>query len=188
MNKIRTLYLLLILILLPFLGVSQVRQNRKVIVNHEALSNDIIRALENSYRIKIIDGHYWYDRQSGLWGKEGHPVHGIILAGLNLGGKLRPDASGGTSGVYINGREITLYELNELVKMTGAYIQQGSYWLDANGYAGPAGQPAVVNLFQLASQYYEKQNRSSSYRYNYTDIGFGSSGDSFYIIGKDFSY
>ncbi len=54
----------------------------------------------------IPSGRYWYDPVSGLWGNDGGPSSGQIMAGLPLGGSLRADASGGGTGVFINGREI----------------------------------------------------------------------------------
>jgi hypothetical protein len=54
----------------------------------------------------IPPGRYWYDSKSGLWGMEGGPTVGQIFPELELGGPLQPNASGGGTGVFINGREL----------------------------------------------------------------------------------
>lgn len=180
--------ILTLFLLLPVVCFSQEAEAQKIFVNGKELTKKTINTLESYYKIKIVDGRYWYDRDSGLWGIEGQPVMGIILAGMNLGDELKEDASAGDSGVFINGREITRYELAELVKMTQSYITPGRYWLDANGFVGHEGMPAVANLFQIAAQYYGRNNQSTFYRNHYTGTGSGSDGDTFYVIGKGFSY
>jgi hypothetical protein len=88
----------------------------QVIVNAVPLSADTLRALQRMYPVPIQPGRYWYDRVSGAYGFEGGPIAGQMRAGLKLGGPLRADASRGTSGVFINGRQLTLGEKSYLVR------------------------------------------------------------------------
>jgi hypothetical protein len=76
---------------------------------------------------------------------EGGPVQGQILAGLALGGPLQSDASHGTTGVFINGRQITFQEVAYLQRLFGA-VMPGRYWLDSRGIGGYEGGPPQFDL------------------------------------------
>ncbi len=76
-------------------------------VNGQALSAETVRQPQQIYPVVIPPGRYWYDAISGAWGREGEPIAGQMLAGLSLGGPLQANASRGSSGVFINGRQIT---------------------------------------------------------------------------------
>ena len=94
---------------------------------------------------KYSVAHYWYDPVSGLWGLEGGPSLGQTIAGVDVGGRLRRDASGGRTGVVVNGREIHPTELQFLVRLFGV-VNPGRYWLNADGIGGYEGGPARFNL------------------------------------------
>jgi hypothetical protein len=118
---------------------------RNVIVNEVQVDEDTLTALERQFGLRIEDGEYWYDPYSGAWGLPGGPTAGFIPAGLNLGGLLQEDASGGGTGVFINGRELHPQEVAGLEQLFGV-VQPGRYWLDAFGNYGFEGGVALGNL------------------------------------------
>ncbi|KAF3449491.1 hypothetical protein FNV43_RR10219 [Rhamnella rubrinervis] len=61
--------------------------------------------------MKLKPGKYWYDKETGFWGKEGHKPFKIISPHVDVGSPLKLDASGGKTKVFINSREITNAEL-----------------------------------------------------------------------------
>lgn len=120
-----------------------------VVVNGEALSPQVVRALEMQYRTPLQPGRFWYDQVSGLWGREGGPSQGQIHAGLDLGGPLASDASVRSfrdkTFVFVNGREIHPQELSYLQGLFGA-VTPTRYWLNAQGIGGFEGGPPQFDL------------------------------------------
>jgi hypothetical protein len=98
------------------------------------------------HQIMVPSGRYWYDPVSGLWGQEGGPFAGQILPDLDLGGPMRADASGGNTGVFINGRELHLMEVQYLALLFGEPVPLGRYWMGWDGIGGPEGGPATFSL------------------------------------------
>jgi hypothetical protein len=117
-------------------------------VNGVRLEPALIASLSADYHIQFKSGDFWYDRRSGAWGVVGFPASGVVAPGIAMGGELRADASHGTSGVFVNGRELTLLEVLYLQQL--GPVQRGRAWLDAQGNFGPEGGPAIGNLFLLA--------------------------------------
>ncbi|MEM9676231.1 MAG: hypothetical protein AAF992_26810 [Bacteroidota bacterium] len=173
-----------ILLIVAFLvtSTSYGQSERSVFINREKISSETVKALESSYNISILDGRYWYDRYSGLWGMEGGPTVGVVMPGLQLGGDLPVDAANGNTGVFLNGLELHAQDVRNLTMWLGV-VNPGRYWMDAAGNVGYEGGPAQLNLWQLA----QRSQQSSFYRNSYTGIGGGSSGGTSYVIGKDFS-
>ncbi|MCP4431576.1 MAG: hypothetical protein GY806_11400 [Gammaproteobacteria bacterium] len=138
-----------------------------IIVNGQELDSQQGGALIQYYG-GIPAGNYWYDRVSGLWGLLGGPSTGQILPNLNLGGDLQAASSGGGTGVFINGREIHIKELDNLQQIYGVVIK-GRYWMNAQLIGGFEDGPAIFNLGVAAG--------SQSSGYNRNTIGGGLMSD-----------
>jgi hypothetical protein len=124
--------------------------SRNVVINSIRLSDQEVFTLEKTYHARINDGAYWYDRICGAWGMQGGPTLGFILAGLNIGGPLRSDASNGDTKVFINGRQLHQWDVRGL-QLLGPVLK-GRYWVDAWGNFGIEGGLMLGNLWVIASQ------------------------------------
>lgn len=119
-----------------------------IVVNAAPLTEETLQQLRQLYPVTIEPGRYWYDAVSGAYGREGQPIAGQMIPGLALGGPLAANASGGTSGVFINGRELTIGEKAFIERLCQTPVAAGRYWVLATGVGGYEGQGAFFNLAQ----------------------------------------
>ncbi len=128
---------------------------RNIRFNGRALNAEQARTLAQLERFigRIPDGRYWYDPMTGASGHWGGPALAFLPAGLDLGGSLPPNASGGgrgtLTGVFINGRELHPIDVAGLRELLGTVLP-GRWWVNAQGYYGQEGGPPVGNLVAIA--------------------------------------
>lgn len=160
-------------------------QERRVTINRVRIGEAQLRQIERQYRVRIADGDYWYDGRAGAWGYWGGPAMGVAAPGLQLGGRLTRDASGGArTGVFINGRELHPADIALLQTITP--VMPGRYWLDANGWGGYEGGPAFFNLWAMAAQAGAGRG-GNSWIHRGVGGGMGSDGKCIYYIGGNTS-
>jgi hypothetical protein len=166
---------------------SQAQKNmNQFIVNGDSVPASTISTLEKTYGVKFTPGDYWYDRMTGAYGVKGGPCTGVGVAGLSIGGQLKADASGGSTGVFINGRE--LHPLDVAGLQTFMLVMQGRYWTDAYGNFGYENNPAPLgNIYLLYQAKFKSSGTSSSYKNNVWSgekRSFGGDGSFMYYSSK----
>ncbi len=113
----------------------------------------VIARLEALYGTILPDGAYWYDPVCGTFGSWGGPGRFILAPNLALGGPVPANASGGGTGVFVNGRELHPWDVLYLKHLLNTpTIIPGRYFVDAHFNSGQEGGPILCNLAYLAQQ------------------------------------
>ena len=90
----------------------------RIIINGKICSQNEIQILRRAGS-PCKPGNYWYDSMSGAMGTSGGPAFCYFVPGLNIGGPLQPNASNGTSGVFVNGRNLSTVDVMNWYKFIG---------------------------------------------------------------------
>jgi hypothetical protein len=154
---------------------------RSVVVNNVRVSDEQLAQVERQHGLRINDGDFWYDKVCGAWGARGGPTLGFLPAGLPLGGPLAREASGGNTGVIINGRELHPHDVAGLSRLV-PMVLPGRYWVDASGNFGWEGGLPLGNLWLLHRQV--ASGGAGSTRSNGMTVG-GDGQGFVYASGKD---
>lgn len=126
---------------------------RKITFNGRVLTPEqtsVMNMLEQAAGVRLPDGAYWYDNRSGAMGAWNGPAAAILPAGLGWGGPMPANCSGGLTAVFVNGRALHPLDIAALSRLGPVY--PGRYWLDAQGFYGFEGGPALGNLVAAANQ------------------------------------
>jgi len=145
--------------------------NVQTVINGTQLTAQQKAEFVRIYKTPPLAGNFWYDTRSGLWGVNGREAFGILRPGHNYGA-LSPTASRGTTGVFINGRQINMAEALYIRNLLGSVLP-GRWWLDGGtGYFGLEGSTIPAGNLYVAAR--AAQARSSGGAHYYND-GMGTS-------------
>ena len=102
-------------------------------INGYPINGSQVMFLAETFGIRLRDNtHYWYDKESGFFGKMGGILQRHIDPRLKIVGNLDPRSSGGDTNIFVNGREI-LVEENKNWKRSGIVLDQRRYTVDPLG-------------------------------------------------------
>ncbi len=133
----------------PAAAKSQARTG--VFINGREITPAQAQQLRATYGYVAPPGQYWYDAASGLYGMMGREAAGFMQPGHDFG-PLPANASNGTTGVFINGRQINMAEAMYCQQLFGA-VYQGRWWLDGRtGNMGAEGSPMPIANVYMALQ------------------------------------
>ena len=119
-------------------------------------------------------GLWWYDQRSGWLGKWGKGPKAVIRPGLTFGSSaavgttMDPLCSGGTTGIFLNGRQIVE---NERLKYSLASVQltPGYWFYEHNGDYGPLTGP---DAGRVHGNFWKKGGRNLAIGLGLAVVGF----------------
>jgi membrane-associated protease RseP (regulator of RpoE activity) len=153
-----------------------------VFINEREITPTQVQELRATYGYVAPPGRYWYDPASGLYGVIGREAAGFMQPGHDFG-TLPANASNGTTGVFINGRQINMAEAMYCQRLFGA-VYQGRWWLDGRtGNLGAEGSPVPIANVYMALQQSQRSSQGGGYSWhsNTTGASGGSDGKCSYV-------
>jgi hypothetical protein len=157
---------------------------RSVYINDLRIEDEQVDAMERAWNTRVKDGRYWYDPACGAWGVEGGPCAGFMSAGNSIGGPLLSGASGGDTGVFINGRE--LHRLDVVALRRIGPVFPGRYWVDGYGNFGWEGGPMLGNLAAALQMPAQPSGNPWTVSSHAGTVGGDGNGFLFFNDGKNF--
>ncbi|OVA00846.1 Protein of unknown function DUF3133 [Macleaya cordata] len=104
-----------------------------VSINGHPVPDRLVRKAEKRAG-RIHPGQYWYDFRAGFWGVIGLPCLGIIPPSIEEFNYPMPkNCSGGTTGVFVNGRELHQKDLDLLASRGLPTTRDRSYIIEISG-------------------------------------------------------
>ncbi len=98
--------------------------DRQVSINGVMLPPDV--------RIALVDGSYWYDEVTGLYGPIGSEAVGLMPLGFEAAPMMK-NVSAGKTGVLLNGRDLPKDELEKYNASLDSAMTPGVYYADPTG-------------------------------------------------------
>jgi membrane-associated protease RseP (regulator of RpoE activity) len=160
----------------------QARTRTGIFINGQEITPAQVQQLRATYGYVAPPGRYWYDSASGLYGVMGREAAGFMMPGHDFGA-LPANASNGTTGVFINGRQINMVEAMYCQRLFGA-VYQGRWWLDGRtGNMGAEGSPVPLANVYMALQQSQRSSQGGSYGWHsrITGASGGSDGKCSYV-------
>lgn len=118
-----------------------------VLVNGLRLSGSDLSTLQG-LGMEPDSGSYWYDPASGAWGPMGGATRGYTLDSLAVFAPLPTmNVSGGTTGIWINGRQLTSREVSDAApcysfdSIRYEMDSQGELWVE-----GSVSEQGIINI------------------------------------------
>ncbi|XP_057511831.1 protein ENHANCED DISEASE RESISTANCE 4-like isoform X1 [Actinidia eriantha] len=109
------------------------QSSTNVTINGHPISDRTLRKAEKMAG-PVHPGHYWYDFRAGFWGVMGGPCLGIIPPFIEEFNHPMPEnCAGGNTGIFVNGRELHLKDLNLLGSRGLATTTDRSYIIEISG-------------------------------------------------------
>jgi len=137
-------------------------------INGYLVTPEQVTFLAETFGVRLRDNkHYWYDKESGFFGKMGGLLQRHIDPRLSIKGDLDPRSSSGTTNIFVNGREITTEERKNW-KKAGMVLDQQQHGLPKAAASfrykvDPLGnvfdEATETLLFNWRQQYKDMQNQ-----------------------------